>query len=411
MTRATGRCMGRRRRPRAAPLWLGALAVVTLLAVPPASGATDADFAALVRTATATYPSAGARLHVGDAFFKFETSALDGQVAATDPALYREIERRWLALAAEMKAGAPAATVRADGEALAALLERAAGAARSPASAVSLFTDGLLIILREGFEAILILAALAAYLVQVGAAEKRRLLYLGAGVAVAASLSLAIAASRLLPTLGSAREALEGVTMLLAVVVLFAASYWLISKSEARHWQAFVRARIQGALGTGSGGALVLVAFLVVFREGFETVLFYEALAMRAEHLAVGLATVGSGFAVGTVLLAVVAVALVRYGVRLPLRPFFAITGALLYVLAFKFAGAGVRELQEAGWVSVTPVALPNLAGLADWLGIHPFVEPLLAQGALLVALLAGIVYTLVMRQLPALDEGEAAGS
>jgi high-affinity iron transporter len=128
---------------------------------------------------------------------------------------------------------------------------------------------------------------------------------------------------------------------------------------------------------------------------------------MRAAGEASGLSAIGSGFVLGVVLLAVIAVVLVRYGMRLPLRPFFAVTGVLLYLLAFKFAGGGVRELQEAGLVSVTPVALPDLAALGDWLGIYPSIEPLLAQGALLAALVGGALYVGLGGS--ALHEGETA--
>jgi high-affinity iron transporter len=141
-----------------------------------------------------------------------------------------------------------------------------------------------------------------------------------------------------------------------------------------------------------------LLAFLVVFREGFETVLFYQALAGRAAGAPLALSAIVSGLAIGSVGLAAISFALFRYGVRIPIRPFFAVTGTLLYLLAFKFAGAGVRELQEAGWVSVTPVALPDVAFLRDWLAIYPFAEPLLAQSVLLIALVVGAAYTLVAR-------------
>ena len=386
-----------------------ALACVALLLLPVVGGAADADFAAAVRAAAARHPAPDARLAVGDAFLRFETSTLHAEIAATDPAAYSDIETRWLALAGMMRVGAPAAEVRARAEELAALLERAGAGARAPVSTASLFVDSLLIIVREGFEAILILGALIAYLTKVGAADRRVLIWSGAGAAVAASVALAAVARWLIPMSGAFREALEGITMLLATVVLFAASYWLISKAEARHWQAFVRARLEGALGSGRGTALVLVSFLVVFREGFETVLFYQALALRADDVRAGLSAVASGFAVGVAVLAVVWVALVRWGLRIPMRPFFAITGALLYLLAFKFAGAGVRELQEAGWVSVTPAALPDLAALGDWLGVYPFAEPLLAQGLLLAALAGGMVWVGLVRRAPSLDGREAA--
>ena len=111
-----------------------------------------------------------------------------------------------------------------------------------------------------------------------------------------------------------------------------------------------------------------------------------------------GFSAVASGLALGVVSLGVIGVALFRYGVRIPIRPFFAVTGTLLYVLAFKFAGAGVRELQEAGLVSVTQVRLPDLPLLRDWLAIYPFAEPLIAQGILIAALVVGAVYALAAR-------------
>jgi high-affinity iron transporter len=215
------------------------------------------------------------------------------------------------------------------------------------------------------------LTALAAYLVKVKQGDKRWLLYAGAGGAVVASMVLAVLARFVTPVEGHMREALEGVTMLIAAAVLFSASYWLISKSEARRWQEFVRTKLEGALSSRRRAGLFVLAFLVVFREGFETVLFYEALLARAQA-GVGGSVVWSGFACGAVLLAIIGTALFRYGIRIPVRPFFAVTGVLLYVLAFKFAGGGVRELQEAGWVSVTAIAMPDLPWLRDWLAIYP---------------------------------------
>jgi high-affinity iron transporter len=378
---------------------LVALLALTLLPGLARMSRADDDFAAAIRDAAGRYPDETARLAVGDAFLRFESSPLDGQLKATDPARYRDLEVRWLALAGAMKSGAPAGEIREQAAALADVLDAVSRPATAAGSS-SLFVDAFVIIVREGFEALLILTALAAYLVKVGQPEKRVLIYGGGGAAVLASLGLAVVAEHVLLIGGPAREALEGVTMLIAVVVLFAASYWLISKSEARRWQAFVRTRLEGALGTGQARSLVLLAFLVVFREGFETVLFYEALAGRAAGNPLALSAVASGLALGIGVLGIIGVALFRYGVRVPIRPFFAATGILLYVLAFKFAGAGVRELQEAGWVSITPVRLPELPLLRDWLAVYPFVEPLLAQAILVAALVAGATYVLVARGL-----------
>jgi high-affinity iron transporter len=378
---------------------LAAVALVAVAVVAAPARAEDPDFPALIRDAARDYPAPAARIAVGDAFFRFESSTVHGAIASREPALYRDVEVKWLALAAAMKGGEPADEVRAQAEALAALLEGAVGReAGATTSTSSLFVDSLLIILREGFEAILVLTALAAYLVRVGQPEKRWLIYAGGIAALVATAALALVAGRLIPMGGAAREALEGITMLLAVVVLFFASYWLISKAEARHWQAYVRSKLEDALGSERRAALVALAFLVVFREGFETVLFYQALVARAGGASLGVSAVGSGFLVGIVLLAGIAVALFRYGVRLPVGPFFLVTGILLYLLAFKFAGAGVRELQEAGWVSVTPVAIPDVPFLRDWLAIYPFAEPLAAQSVLIAFLLGGLVWVWLTR-------------
>jgi high-affinity iron transporter len=379
-------------RRRLVPLALVLLGVI----VPAPVRATSADLATAIRAAGERYPASDAHVAVADAFLAFETSPADADLKGRDPSRYTDLEVRWLALVAAMKSGAPAADVRAQAETLATMLDELGGAA-SGGSASSLFVDALLIILREGFEAILVLTALAAYLVKVGQPDKRRLLYAGAGGAVIASLGLAAMARFVMPVGGHAREALEGVTMLIAAAVLFSASYWLISKSEAQRWQAFVRSKLEGALGSRRRAALFVLAFLVVFREGFETVLFYEALLVRAQD-GRGASAVWGGFGIGLVALAIVATLLFRYGIRIPIRPFFAVTGVLLYVLAFKFAGGGIRELQEAGWIGVTPAPVPNVAWLRDWLAIYPFVEPLLAQAVLVIAVVVGAAYVFLSR-------------
>ncbi len=391
-----------------------ALAVVLAgLAVPAVARggvATPAELAASIRAAASRYPANDAHLAVGDAFLRFEQSPADAELKSRDPSRYTDLEVHWLALVAAMKNAAPASDVRAQADALAAVLDGLGGDPGATGSRSSVFVDALVIIVREGFEAILVLTALAAYLVKVGQRDKRWLLYAGAGGAVAASFALAGLARFVMPVEGGAREALEGVTMLIAAVVLFSASYWLISKSEARRWQEFVRTKLEGALSSRRRAALFVLAFLVVFREGFETVLFYEALLGRAA-VGVGGSVVWSGFACGCVLLAVIGVALFRYGVRIPIRPFFAITGTLLYVLAFKFAGGGVRELQEAGWVGVTPVPVPDVQWLRDWLAIYPFAEPLVLQGVLVLAVIVGAGYAFTTRSGPKVGAPEAARS
>ncbi len=188
---------------------------------------------------------------------------------------------------------------------------------------------------------------------------------------------------------GSAREAFEGWTILAATGVLFWVSYWLVSKAEADRWQAFIRTRVEQAVGRGALFGLGLFAFIVVFREGLETVLFYEAVG-GAGALRVG--PVAARLRVSHRVrraLAALFVAFQRIGPRIPMRAFFNVTGGLLYFMAFRFAGAGIRELQEAGVVRQTPCDwVPDSTFLAQWLGVFPYVEPLALQ-ALLLALAA----------------------
>lgn len=242
--------------------------------------------------------------------------------------------------------------------------------------------QAFLILLREGFEAILVITALAAYLRKVEAGDKLRVIYYGVGWALVASLVTAWLMAVVLETSGAGREALEGVTMLIAAAVLFYVSYWLISKRESARWQAYVRGRIDKALSRGSLFALGLAAFLAVYREGAETVLFYQALAGQAEGQ---MSAIASGFALACVALGGVYRGMRSAAFRLPLGLFFGVTAALLYYLAVSFTGNGVLELQEAGWLPITPVAgVPRW----PWLGLFPTMEGLLAQALLVAPLL-----------------------
>jgi high-affinity iron transporter len=247
--------------------------------------------------------------------------------------------------------------------------------------------------LREGLEAILIIGALMTFLVKTGAGHRRRDVNLGVGAAVGASLLTAVALETVFHLSQAHQEALEGITMLLATLVLFYVSYWLLSKMEVAKWNHFVKSKVQDAVTSGSAFALASAAFLAVYREGFETVLFYKAMFLAVDGSA-GAAPVVAGMLVGGVILAAVYVAIHRFGVRLPLKPFFGVTSAFLYYTAFVFAGRGIAELQAASLVSTTPV---SWAPLIPALGIYPTVESLLVQGVLLVLFAAALVWTFVL--------------
>jgi len=333
-----------------------------------------------------------AREIAGDAFLRFESSGLDKSLASRDLAAYKTLESTWLKLVSAMRAHAPQGEI----DALEARLSGQLAAAEPQAertSAGAVFANSLVIILREGFEAILILSAVAAALRASGHGGGRAL-GSGAGAALVASLVLAVAANAF-GGFGRGGEALEGVTCLVAVVVLFFTSYWLISRVEGRRWQQFIRRSIERAAAEDRRGGLFLLAFLVVFREGFETVLFYQALGVEAQSVPNGAATLAAGFIVGLALLAILYGGITWFGLRLPIRQFFAVTGALLYLLAIKFAGVGIRELQEAGWLTPAPIGwLPEVAWLRDWLGVLPDLQVLIAQGALIAAVVVGIAFS-----------------
>jgi len=244
--------------------------------------------------------------------------------------------------------------------------------------------NSLAIIVREGLEAVLIIGAIVGYLRTTGEPQKYRTWVYG-GVLAAIGLSLATwwAASTIITITVANRELIEGLTSLIAVAVLFYVTNWLFHKVYVLDWLAFVKQNVGQAISSGSAFGLAALGFTVVYREGFETVLFYQALLFDADP-----AWVLGGFLVGLSIILAVAYAILHLGQRLPLKPFFTVTGVLLLLLAFSFTGSGIRELQEAGVVSVTLLPIvPEHLLLMEILGIFPTVETTLAQLLFVVAL------------------------
>jgi high-affinity iron transporter len=317
-----------------------------------------------------------------DAYVTFEP--LEASVRTRDPGMVALIERHFADFKGAAQALDVAAAVTARERIAIGLPQLIALAEREP-SGWGTFFESLLIIVREGFEAILILGAVIAFLVRTGNGARVREVRWGALAGLAASAALAVVLRTALVNAPASREVIEGATMLLAVAVLFSVSYWLLTKIETARWQLFIREKVGAALTSGRTTALAVVAFLAVFREGAETALFYQALLVRGPHV---VAPVLSGLAVGAVALAGVWIAFHRFGLRIPLRGFFAATSALLYALAFTFLGKGLRELQEGNVLSITPV----LDGpYLEPLGIFPSIETLAAQGVLVALALVAL--------------------
>ncbi|HTG84055.1 MAG TPA: cytochrome c/FTR1 family iron permease, partial [Gemmatimonadales bacterium] len=287
-----------------------------------------------------------------DAYMTFEQ--VEPQVRAKDNGLAVDLESSFATLRTRAAGGATAAEMQSIRTRLLADLEKAERTLGDTMSPTNLFVSSFGLMLREGLEAILILGALVTMLMKMGAGHRKRDIHIGAGAAILASLLTAVLLSTLIRLTPGKQEALEGITMMIAVVMLFYVSYWLLSKMEVGRWNRFVKGKVEDALTSGSALALASVAFLAVYREGFETVLFYKALFLAGGPDA-GAMPVIAGILAGSVILVAVYYAINRFGIRIPLKPFFAVTSAFLYYMAFVFAGKGIVELQEGGLMSYTP--------------------------------------------------------
>jgi high-affinity iron transporter len=251
-------------------------------------------------------------------------------------------------------------------------------------SPAATFVSALVILLREGAEAILVVAAILAFLRRAGRADAQRWVHLGWIAALGLGGLTWLASSRFLQVSGANREVTEGVTALIAAAMLLYVGYWLHSKSHSAAWQKFIGDRVGAALSAGTLWTLALISFLAVYREAFETVLFYQALAAQAGDA--GAVPMAAGIAVAVVALAAIGFAILRASVKLPIRWFFSISGVVLLVLAVVFTGQGVAALQEAGRVGSNAVPFVTL----PMLGIHPTLQSLLAQvGAAMLGVLA----------------------
>jgi high-affinity iron transporter len=320
-----------------------------------------------------------------DAYIAFEP--LESTTRAKNPGLIAAMEAHFAEFKSAVRAGDMDAAGRAR-DAIDLSLPTVVELTKPAASGWGAFFESFLIILREGFEAILVIGAVAAFLIKTGHRERLKSLWIGGALAVVASAITAVILSTILGAVPASRELIEGGTLLVAVAVLFSVSYWLISKVEAAKWQQFIREKVTNALEHGGGKALALVAFLAVYREGAETALFYQALFRENGAVALPL---GMGIVIGVVTLTVIFTLFYRFGVKIPLRPFFSVTSALLYFMAFVFAGRGIKELQEGNFVSAT--RLPGFPTVTA-IGMYPTVETMLAQLVLVLAFIFAIVKT-----------------
>jgi len=310
-----------------------------------------------------------------DAYLAFEP--LESPARARNPGVVSSMERLFAEFKAAVRVNDLRGAERAR-DAIEAGMPRVVELTRPAGSGWEAFVQSFLIILREGFEAILVIGAVVAFLLKTGHRERLHSIWLGIVVALVCSGLTAVVLRTVLKAIPASQEIIEGLTLLVAVVVLFSVSYWLISRVEAAKWQQFIREKVNTALDHGGGRALAFVAFLAVYREGAETALFYQALFNEGTQVVLPITL---GIVLGFAALGVIFTLFYRYGVRIPLRPFFSVTSVLLYYMAFVFTGTGIRELQEGNAVSITPIrGLPTIEAL----GFYPTWQTMLAQLLLL---------------------------
>jgi high-affinity iron transporter len=277
--------------------------------------------------------------------------------------------------------------------------DTSASTSSSGSAAAVTFGACFLIILREGFEAILIVGAIIAYLVKsAGADEEKkkktvRPVYIGSAVGIVLSFVLAGLLNLLKLANTASQEAIEGITALLAVCVLYYVSNWMLSKSESDAWNTYIKDKTKKANEGGGYFALAFTAFLAVFREGAEVVLFYQPY-MGTDNTSSAIA----GLIFGAVVLVFVYLLINFMSLRIPLKPFFTGTSILMFLMSISFLGAGIKELMEGD--IITSITSPDwlqwipYSDVLDVLGIYPILETLIPQLILLVVTIVIFVVT-----------------
>ena len=238
----------------------------------------------------------------------------------------------------------------------------------------SSFGQAFVILLREGLEALLVVAAIIAYLIKSGHKNMVKYIYLGLVAGIVASLIVAALFGLLFNGSGPQQEITEGVVALFAMLMLLYTSNWMISRSSVQAWNKYISDQTTAAVSKGSLISLALLSFLAVFREGAETVIFYQAIFAVSNGAD---SMIWGGFVAAAAVLLVIFLLIRFASVRIPIRPFFTGTSALMSVLVVIFAGGGVHALIEGD-----ALAGMYIQGLPtnDWLGFYPYVETITAQ-------------------------------
>jgi high-affinity iron transporter len=312
---------------------------------------------------------------------------VEAVLATRDGDLMTRVERAMSEFRAAISSGAPESEVAERLAAVEALLgEAEAALAPEAATELSTFLGAFTILLREGLEALLIVIAMIAFLKKAERPEVLPYVHGGWVAALLAGGATWLVATYLVGISGASRELTEGFGAILAAVILVSVGIWMHGKAQAEEWRRYIQAKMGKALSRGSAWFLFGLAFIVVYREVFETILFFAALSTPDNG-----GTLLAGSLAAVALLALIAWAMLRYSRKLPITQFFAYSAILIALLAVVLAGKGVGALQEAGLVAMT--LLPGVPRI-DLLGIVPTAEAIGAQLVTLAVLILGFRVT-----------------
>jgi len=322
-------------------------------------------------------------------FDEYEESGMENIVGAKDTQLKLDTEASFNKISALMRAGASKEQIVAAQNKLFDQLTQSLELTKK-SSNWDLFLYAFIIILREGFEALIIVAAVIALLIKSGNSKHLNIVYSALGVAVVLSIATAYGLNYIFGSenAGQTREVIEGAVMLIAVVLLFYVGFWLLSNASSKKWSAYIQGQISNSLSSGDSKMLWWTVFLAVYREGAETVLFYLALLFDAKSPA-ATSMVAAGFVAGLAALIIVYIVIKKFSLKIAIKPFFIATSVIIFYMSVVFVGKGVMELVE-GKVFV-PTVIDGLPTIT-WIGFYPYVQSLVPQAVMIVLLIAGIL-------------------
>ncbi len=312
---------------------------------------------------------------------------VEGSLNTVNPALRNQIEQAMLGLRQLLKDPAQKDEVAPRIAEVQNLLKQAqTELSETQLSGINVFLAALLILLREGLEALLVVAAIYSVAVKTDKPALRHTVHIGWIGALLLGGVTWFVASFVIDISGASRELTEGYTALIAAAILFYMGFWMHSKTSAKEWSNFIQHKVRNAVSGGAYLGLGVVVFLAVYREAFETILFYQALWLQGGEQAQQ--SFIAGIASALLLLAILGVSVFKFALKLPLKTFFGSTALLMLVLAIVMAGKGIAALQEAGTLSVSQLNLPTIS----WLGFYPNTQGVIVQSLLVLIALVYLV-------------------